>query len=68
MSQVRRSVSSVPINTIEGPARPYKKEFTQFLYIIKGSLEETNYHLYLAKDLGYITESDYTFYLNCVQE
>ena len=68
MSQVRRSVSSVPTNTIEGQVRPYKKEFIQFLYIAKGSLEETNYHLYFAKDLGCITESDYTFYLNCVQE
>ncbi|MDO8316826.1 MAG: four helix bundle protein [Flavobacterium sp.] len=61
MSQVRRSVSSVPTNIIEGQARQYKKEFIQFLYIAKGSLEETNYHLYLSKDLGYITESEYVF-------
>jgi four helix bundle protein len=58
-SQVRRSVSSVPTNIIEGQARQYKKEFIQFLYISKGSLEETNYHLFLAKDLGYITEEEY---------
>ena len=49
-SQVRRSVSSVPTNIIEGQARQYKKEFIQFLYVAKGSLEETNYHLYLSKD------------------
>ncbi|WP_426091864.1 four helix bundle protein [Flavobacterium sp. DSR3-2] len=61
MSQVRRSVSSVPTNIIEAQARQYKKEFIQFLYIAKGSLEETNYHLYLSKDLGYITDSDYKF-------
>jgi len=60
-SQMRRSVSSVPTNIIEGQARQYKKEFIQFLYIAKGSLEETNYHLYLSKDLGYITEHDYVF-------
>ena len=29
-SQVRRSVSSVPTNIIEGQARQYKKEFIQF--------------------------------------
>ena len=58
-SQVRRSVSSVPTNIIEGQARQYKKEFIQFLYIAKGSLEETNYHLFLSKDLGYISESEY---------
>jgi four helix bundle protein len=58
-SQVRRSASSIPTNIIEGQARQHKKEFVQFLYIAKGSLEETNYHLFLAKDLGYITELEY---------
>lgn len=61
VSQVRRSVSSVPTNIIEGQARQYKKEFIPFLYIAKGSLEETNYHLYLSKDLGYISEIEYQF-------
>ncbi|WP_299017540.1 four helix bundle protein [uncultured Polaribacter sp.] len=55
ISQVRRSASSVPTNIIEGQGREYKKEFIQFLYIAKGSLEEANYQLFLAKDLRYIT-------------
>jgi len=59
-SQIRRSVASVPTNIIEGQARQYKKEFIQFLYIAKGSLEETNYHLFLAKDLNYISEKEYS--------
>lgn len=59
ISQVRRSASSVPTNIVEGQARQYKKEFIQFLYISKGSLEETNYHLFLSKELGYITNDDY---------
>ncbi|GGA63399.1 four helix bundle protein [Flavobacterium palustre] len=59
ISQVRRSASSVPTNIIEGQARQYKKEFIQFLYISKGSLEETNYHLFLSKELGYISDNDY---------
>ncbi|TXD49016.1 MULTISPECIES: four helix bundle protein [unclassified Polaribacter] len=58
-SQVRRSVSSVPTNIIEGQGRQYKKEFIQFLYIAKGSLEEANYQLFLAKDLKYISEDKY---------
>ncbi len=58
-SQLRRSVVSVPTNIVEGNARQYKKEFIQFLYVAKGSLVETNYHLFLAKDLGYISEVDY---------
>ncbi|MGO4818696.1 four helix bundle protein [Flavobacterium sp. W22_SRS_FP1] len=58
-SQVRRSAASVPTNIIEGQARQYKKEFVQFLYISKGSLEETNQHLFLSKELGYISEDEY---------
>ena len=58
-SQIRRSSSSVPTNIIEGQGRQYKKEFIQFLYIAKGSLEETNYQLFLAKDLKYITNDTY---------
>ena len=54
-SQVRRSAVSVPTNIVEGRSRQYIKEFIQFLYVAKGSLEETNYHLYLAKDLKYIS-------------
>jgi len=54
-SQVRRSAASVPTNIVEGRSRQYRKEFIQFLYVAKGSLEETNYHLYLAKDLKYIS-------------
>jgi four helix bundle protein len=58
-SQVRRSASSVPTNIIEGQGRQYKKEFIQFLYIAKGSLEEANYQLFLAKDLNYISNEEY---------
>jgi four helix bundle protein len=59
ISQVRRSASSVPANIIEGQARQHRKEFIQFLFIAKGSLEETNYHLFLSKDLGFISELNY---------
>lgn len=58
-SQVRRSAASVPTNIVEGRSRQYKKEFIQFLYVAKGSLEETNYHLSLAKDLKYINNKVY---------
>jgi four helix bundle protein len=59
ISQVRRSTSSVSTNIIERQAKQYEKEYIQFLYIAKGSLEETNYHLFLSKGLSYITEADY---------
>ena len=46
-------------NIINGQARQYKKEFVQFLNIAKGSLQEANYQLFLAKDLGYISVEEY---------
>lgn len=59
VSQVRRSVVSIPADIVEGQASQYKKEFLQFLYVSKGSAEETNYHLFLSKDLGYISGEEY---------
>ena len=58
-SQLRRSAVSIVANTVEGNSRNSKKEYIQFLYIAIGSLEETKYHLLLAKDLSYITLQDY---------
>jgi len=58
-SQLCRSVSSVPANIVEGRGRYHRNEFRQFLYIARGSLEETKYHLILAKDLKYIDELVY---------
>lgn len=55
IDQLCRSASSVPANIAEGKGRYHKKEFKHFLYIARGSLEETKYHLILAKDLGYIS-------------
>jgi len=59
IDQICRSASSVAANIVEGNSRQYKTEYLQFLYMSKGSLEETKYHLLLAKDLGYISASDY---------
>jgi four helix bundle protein len=59
IDQLCRSSSSVAANLAEGSARAYRKEYTQFAYQAKGSLEETKYHLLLSKDLGYLKDSDY---------
>lgn len=57
--QVCRSALSIVANIVEGNSRQHKTEYLQFLYISNGSLEETKYHLLLAKDLNYISTSDY---------
>jgi four helix bundle protein len=59
ISQVRRSASSVGANIVEGFSRNTTKEFIQFLYNARGSLEETIYHFLLARDLCYLKEDKY---------
>ena len=59
VDQICRSASSIAANIVEGNSRQYKTEYLQFLYMSKGSLEETKYHLLLAKDLGYVSALDY---------
>ncbi len=58
-SQIRRAVTSVPTNIVEGHSKGSSKEFIRFLYISRGSLEELKYLLLLSKDLGYLTKEKY---------
>ena len=67
-SQIRRSAASVPTNIVEGHARKHTKEFIQSLYVSKGSLEETKYHLLLAKDLGYLKVEKYNTIIDQSEE
>ena len=59
VDQLCRSVASIPANIAEGKGRNTLKEYIQFLYNARGSLEETKYHLLLAKDLSYLNDIDY---------
>ncbi|UOU99858.1 four helix bundle protein [Chryseobacterium daecheongense] len=58
-SQIRRSFASVGYNISEGSGRNSDKEFANFINIALGSSNEAENQLVLAKDLGYINESDY---------
>jgi len=58
-SQLRRSVKSVPTNMVEGQASGTTKMFLSYLYRPNASLVETEYHLELSRDLGYLKEEDY---------
>ena len=53
--QLRRAASSVGANVAEGTGRNTLKEYLQFLYTARGSVEETKYHLILSRDLGYLS-------------
>jgi len=54
-TQVQRAAVSVPANISEGFERYSNKEFRRFLLIAKGSAGEVRTHLYLARNLGYLT-------------
>jgi four helix bundle protein len=57
--QICRASTSIPTNVAEGTGRYGKRDFKHFLYIARGSLEETKYLLLLGKDLGFVAQEDY---------
>jgi len=59
-SQIKRVVSSICANLMEGSHCLGTKEFRHFVGIANGSAGELKYHILLAKDLGCITENRYS--------
>ena len=66
--QIRRAVSSIPTNIVEGFKRKGKRDFAHFLNIADASLEETKYHLFLAHDLRYLKDEGYKKLKNLCDE
>src|SRR5271157_5796492 len=54
ISQMRRTVASVPSNIAEGQARNSSGEFRQFLGIARGSVAELETWILLCERLGYL--------------
>ena len=59
-SQIRRCSVSIGANIAEGCGKIGNAEFQRFLQIAAGSATELDYELLLAKDLGYLTQPDYS--------
>ncbi|MEK7125352.1 MAG: four helix bundle protein [Patescibacteria group bacterium] len=58
-NQIRRSASSVTANIAEGFGRANKGDKNRFYQIARGSSTETQNHLILAKDLGYLDQENF---------
>lgn len=54
--QMRRASVSMMANIAEGHDRPGQAEFLRFLGIASGSCAEVRAHLYVALDVGYLSE------------
>src|SRR5262249_39798967 len=67
-SQIRRASSSIQANIAEGCGRGTDSELRQFLQIAMGSASELEYHLLLARDLGYLEATKYESLNNQVTE
>ena len=58
-SQLVRAAASVPANIAEGCGRAGDRDFRRFLRHSLGSACELEYHLLLARDLGFLAETAY---------
>ena len=59
ISQINRSVISIPSNIAEGAGRNTSKEFNNFLGIAQGSSFELDTQLIISNRLNFITDEDY---------
>jgi four helix bundle protein len=53
--QLRRAALSIPANIAEGCGKSSRKETIRFLQVASGSASETESHLLVASDLGYLS-------------
>jgi four helix bundle protein len=59
-SQIRRAAASIPANLAEGCGRDTQAELARFVHISSGSAVELEYHVLLARDLGFIDQQTFS--------
>jgi four helix bundle protein len=68
ISQIRLASSSIPANIAEGCGKHGDAELARFLKIARGSASELEYHLLLARDLGWLPVLEYERLLRELEE
>ncbi len=68
ISQINRSVVSIPSNIAEGSGRNSNKEYRYFLSISQGSSFELETQLLICKELDYFTKEEITDVTNLINE
>jgi four helix bundle protein len=60
LNQIRSAAASIMSNVAEGFERGGPAEFHQFLVVSKASCGEVRSHLYLALDVGYLNQKEFS--------
>ena len=60
ISQIRKSSCSIGANLAEGCGRRSDGEMARYVQIAMGSGSELSYHLFLARDLGFLADDEYS--------
>ena len=66
--QIQRAAVSVSSNIAEGFSRSGNKEFSNFLWIAKGSATEVQSQLHIAREIGYIDDGVFDGIYSCAEK
>ena len=66
--QIQKASVSVMSNIAEGYERGSRPEFHRFLFMAKGSCAEVRCQLYIAYDVGYLSEAEVSQLLESAEE
>ena len=68
ISQIRRSVISIPSNIAEGHGRNSDKEIVRFLDIARGSIFELDTQIEISRQLNYLNQKEFDIIFNLLDE
>jgi four helix bundle protein len=68
ISQMRRSVISIPSNIAEGHGRNSDKEIVRFLDIARGSIFELDTQIEISRQLDFLNTQEFNIIFNLLDE